>query len=75
MTAAATRDNARREDFRPLTDELVVVTVALCGLCAIVPMLLSGRSRHGDALTALCGVVHGPGRPAPDVRPVTGDHS
>ncbi|MGW2779736.1 DUF1345 domain-containing protein [Streptomyces populi] len=58
MTAAATRDNARREDFRPLTDELVVVTAALCGLCAIVLMLLSGRSRHGDAaaLTALCGV-------------------
>ncbi|KAB1979937.1 DUF1345 domain-containing protein [Streptomyces triticiradicis] len=29
MTAAATRDNARREDFRPLADELVVVTAAL----------------------------------------------
>ncbi|MFB7245763.1 DUF1345 domain-containing protein [Streptomyces populi] len=58
MTAAATRANARREDLRPLTDELVVVAVALCGLCAIVLMLLNGRSRHGDAvaLTALCGV-------------------
>ncbi|MGW0965708.1 DUF1345 domain-containing protein [Streptomyces sp. NPDC002516] len=59
MTAGATRDNARREDFRPLTDELVVVAVALCGLFAIVLLLLrGGRSDHGHAaaVTALCGV-------------------
>ncbi|WP_328552757.1 MULTISPECIES: DUF1345 domain-containing protein [unclassified Streptomyces] len=59
MTAAATRDNARREDFRPLTDELVVVAVALCGLFAIVLLLLrGGRADHGHAaaVTALCGV-------------------
>ncbi|MEU4084118.1 DUF1345 domain-containing protein [Streptomyces aureus] len=59
MTADATRANARREDFRPVTDELVVVAVALCGLCAIVLMLLrGGKDADGDAaaLTALCGV-------------------
>ncbi|MEV8030560.1 DUF1345 domain-containing protein [Streptomyces sp. NPDC086182] len=59
MTATATRDNARREDFRPLADELVVVAVALCGLFAIVLLLLrGGRSDNGHAaaVTALCGV-------------------
>ncbi|MEU0435822.1 DUF1345 domain-containing protein [Streptomyces sp. NPDC006290] len=58
MTATATRDNARREDFRPLTDELVVVAVALCGLFAIVLLLLRGKSDNGHAaaVTALCGV-------------------
>src|SRR5690349_9925597 len=59
MSAEATRGSACREDLRPLTDELVVVAVALCGLGAIALLLLrGGRSGHGDAaaVTALCGV-------------------
>ncbi|MFD5628460.1 MULTISPECIES: DUF1345 domain-containing protein [unclassified Streptomyces] len=59
MDAAATRRNARREDFRPVTDEIVVIAVALCGLSAIVLLLLrGGRSDDGHtaAVTALCGV-------------------
>ncbi|MEU0786378.1 DUF1345 domain-containing protein [Streptomyces sp. NPDC006173] len=59
MDAAATRHNARREDFRPVTDEFVVVAVALCGLFAIVLLLLRGGKAddgHAAAVTALCGV-------------------
>ncbi|MGW7541148.1 DUF1345 domain-containing protein [Streptomyces sp. NPDC054770] len=58
MDATATHRNARREDFRPVTDELVVVAVALCGLAAIVLLLLRGKSDPGHvaAATALCGV-------------------
>ncbi|MET7409026.1 DUF1345 domain-containing protein [Streptomyces parvulus] len=59
MNASATRTNARREDFRPVTDEIVVVTVALCGLVAIVLLLLldTADTGHGGAATALCGVL------------------
>jgi uncharacterized membrane protein len=58
MDATATHDNARREDFRPVTEELVVVAAALCGLVAIVVLLLrSGPDAgHVAAATALCGV-------------------
>ncbi|MFD3589152.1 DUF1345 domain-containing protein [Streptomyces sp. NPDC058683] len=58
MDATATHRNARREDFRPVTDELVVVAVALCGLAAIVLLLVRGKSDPGHvaAATALCGV-------------------
>ncbi|MET8855630.1 DUF1345 domain-containing protein [Streptomyces sp. NPDC004579] len=59
MGAEATRASACREDLRPLTDELVVVAVALCGLGAIALLLLrGGGSDRGDAVavTALCGV-------------------
>ncbi|MGW8741967.1 DUF1345 domain-containing protein [Streptomyces sp. NPDC055794] len=58
MDASATRRNAGREDFRPHTDELVVVAVALCGLVAIVLLLLLGTSDAGraGAAVALCGV-------------------
>lgn len=59
MDAAQVRRNARREDFKPLTDELVVVAVALCGLFAIVLLLLRGGKAddgHAAAITALCGV-------------------
>ncbi|GGJ03217.1 hypothetical protein GCM10010121_011970 [Streptomyces brasiliensis] len=58
MDAATTRRNARREDFRPVAEELVVVAVALCGLVAIVLLLVRGRSDPGHvrAAIALCGV-------------------
>ncbi|MFD7446698.1 DUF1345 domain-containing protein [Streptomyces sp. NPDC059909] len=58
MDATATHRNARREDFRPVTDELVVVAVALCGLVAIVLLLMLGErdTHHTGAATALCGV-------------------
>ncbi|MEV3859443.1 DUF1345 domain-containing protein [Streptomyces sp. NPDC050095] len=58
LDAAATHRNAHREDFRPLAEELVVVAVALCGLVAIVLLLLRGKSDtdHVAAATALCGV-------------------
>ncbi|MFI6565223.1 DUF1345 domain-containing protein [Streptomyces sp. NPDC050534] len=59
MDAAATRRNARREDFRPVVEELVVVAVASCGLLAIVLLLLVGPSDRGHvgAALALCGVL------------------
>ncbi|SOD91267.1 DUF1345 domain-containing protein [Streptomyces sp. Ag109_G2-15] len=58
MDAAATHRNARREDFRPVGEELVVVAVASCGLVAIVLLLLLGASDtgHVGAATALFGV-------------------
>ncbi|MEU1404118.1 DUF1345 domain-containing protein [Streptomyces sp. NPDC005728] len=58
MDAAATHRNVRREDLRPLLEELVVVAVAACGLLAIVLLLLIGRSDTGHigAATALFGV-------------------
>ncbi|WP_030273920.1 DUF1345 domain-containing protein [Streptomyces sp. NRRL B-24484] len=61
MDAAATRHNARREDFRPVLEELVVVGAALGGLTGIVLLLLLGRSAdsHAAAATALAGVFLG----------------
>lgn len=58
MDATATHRCARREDFRPVTEELLVVAVATCALVAIVVLLLRGRSGTGQvaAATALCGV-------------------
>lgn len=58
MDAAATHRNARREDFRPVGEELVVVAVASCGLVAIVLLLLLGASDtgHVGAATSLFGV-------------------
>ncbi|MFM9372947.1 DUF1345 domain-containing protein [Streptomyces sp. Da 82-17] len=58
MDAHATRANARREDFRPVTDELVVVGTASSGLVAIVLLLLLGDSgdSHAAAAVALAGV-------------------
>lgn len=58
MDATATHRNTRREDFRPVAEELVVVAVALCGLVGIVLLLLLGDSGAGQAAaaTALAGV-------------------
>ncbi|MFI1443614.1 DUF1345 domain-containing protein [Streptomyces fructofermentans] len=58
MDAEATHHNARREEFRPVAEELVVVAAALCGLVGIVVLLLIGDSdlSHAAAATALCGV-------------------
>ncbi|WUQ25062.1 DUF1345 domain-containing protein [Streptomyces sp. NBC_00236] len=58
MDPATTHRNARREEFRPVAEELVVVAAALCGLVGIVLLLLVGRSdlNHAAAATALCGV-------------------
>ncbi|MGW6713566.1 DUF1345 domain-containing protein [Streptomyces globisporus] len=58
MDAAATHDNARREEFRPVAEELVVVTAALSGLVGIVLLLLIGDSdlSHAAAALALGGV-------------------
>ncbi|MFG2562559.1 DUF1345 domain-containing protein [Streptomyces sp. NPDC048496] len=58
MDAATTHRNVRREDFRPVVEELVVVAAAVCGLVSIVALLLVGHSElsHAAAATALCGV-------------------
>ncbi|MGW6354361.1 DUF1345 domain-containing protein [Streptomyces sp. NPDC055092] len=53
MDATATRANVRREDFQPVTDELVIVGVALCGLVATVLLLLLGKSASGHAAAAV----------------------
>jgi len=55
MDAVATHRNTRREDFRPVADELVVVAVALCGLVGIVVLLVLGNSEVVAAV-ALAGV-------------------
>ncbi|MGC0327175.1 putative membrane protein [Streptomyces sp. SAI-170] len=57
MDADATRRNARRESFRPVAEELVVVLTALGALVAIVVVLLAGDDEgHAAAATALGGV-------------------
>lgn len=56
MDAAATHDNARREDFRPVAEELLVVAAACGGLIGIVVLLLRGGSDTGHAAIALVDV-------------------
>ncbi|MEU8034373.1 DUF1345 domain-containing protein [Streptomyces sp. NPDC049099] len=58
MDATATHRNARREELRPLLEELVVVAASLCGLVGIVLLLLLNGSAAGRAAapTALAGV-------------------
>ncbi|WP_017240917.1 DUF1345 domain-containing protein [Streptomyces sp. SS] len=57
MDATTTHHNVRREEFRPVVEELAVVGAAVCGLVGIVVMLLVGDSDlgHAAAATALCG--------------------
>ncbi|MFD4567114.1 DUF1345 domain-containing protein [Streptomyces sp. NPDC058475] len=61
MDATATHRNAQREDFRPLTEEIIVVTAAVFALLSIVVLLLRGKSAegHAAAATALAGVFMG----------------
>jgi uncharacterized membrane protein len=58
MDAKATRLHARREDFRPIVDELVAIACALGGLVGIVVLLTAGGSHRrviaaGIALTGV----------------------
>lgn len=58
MDATATHRNARREEFRPVVEELAVVGSALAGLAGIVFLLLVGNSdlSRAAAAAALGGV-------------------
>lgn len=58
MTADSTRHNARREDFQPLIEELLVVAAALASLVGIVILLTLGDSsiRNSAAAIGLFGV-------------------
>ncbi|MGW8884521.1 DUF1345 domain-containing protein [Streptomyces sp. NPDC055749] len=58
MNAATTHHNVRREEFRPVMEELAVVGSALTGLVGIVVLLLVSDTdlSHAGAATALCGV-------------------
>ncbi|MGW2824510.1 DUF1345 domain-containing protein [Streptomyces sp. NPDC001443] len=55
MDATATHRHARREDLRPVAEELAVIGAAVCGLVGIVVLLL-GNSDPAHAATALLGV-------------------
>jgi uncharacterized membrane protein len=58
MDADATKASTRREDFRPVIEEIVVVAAALCGLVGILVLLLGGTpdAGHAAAAAALAGV-------------------
>lgn len=53
MDATATRSHARRESFRPLVEELLIVVAATGALVAIVVLLILGHSHSGHAAAAL----------------------
>jgi uncharacterized membrane protein len=55
MDATATRQNAMREDFRPVMEEIVVVALALGGLIGVVVLLVRGNS-DAAAAVALAAV-------------------
>jgi uncharacterized membrane protein len=58
MTAEATRSNARREDFSPFAEEVLVVLAALGSLVGVVVLLVVGdsSSQHSAAAIGLVGV-------------------
>lgn len=58
LDADTTHANTRREDFRPVAEELVVLAISLCGLLGIVMLLVVGESSQGRlaAAIALVGV-------------------
>ena len=53
MSSEGTRANANREDFNPLLEETLVVSVALIGLVGIVVILLRGHDQERTAAAAL----------------------
>jgi len=53
MTAERTRHNARREDYRPDAEELLVVAAALVGLVVIVVLLVLGNPATRNAAAAI----------------------
>ncbi len=53
MDAATTESHVKREEFRPLVDELIVVGATVCGLGAIVSLVIAGGSAAGSILGAL----------------------
>ncbi|MFB7507857.1 DUF1345 domain-containing protein [Streptomyces broussonetiae] len=55
MNAEATRGHARREDLRPVAEEIAVIAAAVCGLLGIV-VLHFGNADPVHAATALGGV-------------------
>ena len=59
MNARTTHDHARRENFKPFVDELVVVGAAVASLVAIVVLLVLGHTEHRKAAAAvgLAGVA------------------
>lgn len=59
LDAATTRANVRREEFRPVVDELVVVSATLGGIAGVVLLLVIGDSSAGrlPAAVALAAVA------------------
>ncbi|MFC0452145.1 DUF1345 domain-containing protein [Rhodococcus jostii] len=53
MDAATTRRNVRHEDFRPVADELAVVTACSAGLGGIIALQIAGGSTAGSAQAAV----------------------
>lgn len=53
MDAEGTRRNARREDFRPGIEELVVVSAAVSGLVVVVLLLVLGGTGDSRAAAAI----------------------
>ena len=61
LDAAATRTFVQGENIRPVAEEIIIVAAALCGMVAIVVLLLTGHSANGVALAvaAPIGVAAG----------------
>ncbi|GMA17999.1 DUF1345 domain-containing protein [Arsenicicoccus piscis] len=53
LDATLTSDNARREDFNPAVEELLVVAISLCGLFGIGILVVLGGSAEGKTAAAL----------------------
>ena len=53
MNATATRENARREDFQPWLEELLVVAIAITALVCAVLLLVLGHSHQSGIAAAI----------------------